>query len=321
MTLAIDADCAFAYWMLPEAVRSQEKRSSHESLKERIKAGSLPSWAYAPNGQVPVVVTSRRERVRQEKVCCRLCLAELGCDSFAFTETGIPVVSPECCFVRLAGVLSFHELVRAGNFLCSAFAIDEAGCLMGRGMPITTKKRLATYIDSIHGANGIKTARKAIRFIADNAASPAEVDACILMCLPAMRGGYACPMPEFNGHIKLNDAAVRSLGYSDCYCDLLWRRAKCAVEYTSEQHHTGYRKQAQDEIRRAALESMGYRVHLLTKPQVQGQAAFEGVVRVVLKALGKRMPRQTLESWGRQHVLRKDLLSEPSWILRHACRM
>lgn len=321
MTIAIDADCALAYWMLPEATRRLKRRPSQETLSERIRAGSLPSWAYDPNGHVHVIATTRRERIRQEKVCCRLSLAELGSDSFVFTETGIPVVSPECCFVRLAGILSFHELVKVGNLLCASFAIDEAGCLMSRGAAITTKNRIAAYVDSVHDANGIKTARKAVRFIADNAASPAEVDACLLLCLPVMRGGFACPMPEFNGHVGLRPEVARTLGYFDCYCDLIWRGAKCVVEYTSELHHTGYEKQARDEMRRAALESMGYRVYLLTKTQMQGQAAFEGIARPVLKAHGKRMPRRTLEALGRQHALRRDLLFKPSWILRHACRM
>lgn len=118
-----------------------------------------------------------------------------------------------------------------------------------------------------------------------------------------MHGGYGCPMPELNGHVRLNPVIARSLGYADCYGDLLWRDAKCIVEYTSEQHHTGYRKQARDEMRRAALEAMGYRVFLLTKPQLHNQVAFEGFARAVLRAIGKRMPRRSLEYQSAQYEL------------------
>ena len=136
-----------------------------------------------------------------------------------------------------------------------------------------------------------------------------------------MCGGYGCPAPELNGEIRLRPEVARTLGYSECYCDLLWRDAKCAVEYTSEQFHTGYQKQAKDEMRRAALEAMGYRVFLLTKPQLYGQTAFEGVARPVLKALGKRMPARTSKFQQAQYELRKALLYEPSWVISRACRM
>lgn len=83
----------------------------------------------------------------------------------------------------------------------------------------------------------------------------------------------------------------------------------------------GYRKQANDEIRRAALEAMGYRVFLLTKPQLYNQMAFEGFARPILNTLGRRMPKRTSKFQQTQYDLRKMLLFEPSWILRRACRM
>lgn len=314
MTIAIDADCAFTHWMSPKATRGLKQRRSHETLKERIKSRNLPEWAYAPDGRVHVVVTSEPERIRKKEACSRLISGSMPQSSFEVADSGLPVVSPELCFVRLAGVLSFHELVRAGCYLCGAFVIDELDCLTGRDAPITTAKSIGAFIDSLDQAKGVKQARKAVRFLADGAASPAEVDAYLLLCLPVIHGGYGCPAPELNGHVKLRLDVARTLGYQDCYCDLLWRKAKCAVEYTSEQHHTGYQKQARDEMRRAALEAMGYRVFLMTKPQLYGQRAFEGIARPVMRALGKRMPRETLGFLGKQQALRCNLLFDPHWI-------
>ena len=319
MTLHIDADCALAYWMSSAAGRGTVKRASHETLLERFHSGTVPGWAYGNDMRRQVVAEGKSAFVNRKGLYCRVVMSSLPCDSFAFTDTGLPVVSPEYCFLRLASALSLPELAKVGSLLCAAFSFDEAGCLMERCDPIVSTNTLHRYIKAAGSMKGVVRARRALQFVAAGAASPPEIDAALLLCLPPMHGGYGCPMPELNGHVRLNPVIARSLGYADCYGDLLWRDAKCIVEYTSEQHHTGYRKQARDEIRRAALEAMGYRVFLLTKPQLHNQVAFEGFARAVLCAIGKRMPRRSLEHQSAQYELRKSLLFEPSWAIAHAC--
>lgn len=319
MTLHIDADCALAYWMSSAAGRGAVKRASHETLMERFQSGNLPDWAYGNDMRLHVVAEGKRAFVNRKGLYCRVVMSSLPNASFVFTDTGLPIVSPEYCFLRLASVLSLPELAKVGSLLCAAFSFDEAGCLMERCDPIVSTNTLRRYIKAAGSMKGVVRARRALQFVAAGAASPPEIDATLLLCLPPMHGGYGCPMPEPNGHVRLNPVIARSLGYADCYGDLLWRDAKCIVEYTSEQHHTGYRKQARDEIRRAALEAMGYRVFLLTKPQLHNQVAFEGFARAVLRAIGKRMPRRSLEHQSAQYELRKSLLFEPSWAIAHAC--
>ena len=321
MTMNIDADCALMYWMSSAAKAESKKRRSHETLVERIRVGNLPDWAYGSDSLIHVLVTSDAERVQRKGVRCHLAKAGMPASSFAYADGGVPLVSPECCFLRLARQLSVPELAKTGMLLCASFSFDEERGLVGRRDSLTSAKLLATYISKAGNSAGVKVARRALRFVTDNAASPPEIDASLLLCLPVMLGGYGCPLPELNGHVKLRAEVARTLGYTDCYGDLLWRDAKCIVEYTSEQYHTGYRKQANDEMRRAALEAMGYRVFLLTKPQLYNQVAFEGFAQSVLRTLGKRMPKRTSKFQQAQYDLRKMLLFEPSSILRRACRM
>lgn len=321
MSMNIDADCALVYWMSSAAKIEPKKRRSYETMMERIRVGNLPDWAYGPDGFIHVLVTSDRERVQRKGVRC--CLAKTGMpsSSFVYADGGVPLVSPECCFLRLARQLPVPELAKVGMLLSARFSFDEERGLVGRRNPLTSTKSLAAYIGKADNSAGVKAARRALRFLADNAASPPEIDACLLLCLPVMLGGYGCPLPEINGHVKLRAEVAQTLGYADCYGDLLWRDAKCIVEYTSEQYHTGYRKQVSDEMRRAALEAMGYRVFLLTKPQLYNQVAFEGLVRPILNTLGRRMPKRTSKFQQAQYDLRKMLLFEPSWILRRICRV
>lgn len=321
MTLAIDADCAFAYWMSSSASRETFKRASHETLVERIESGNLPDWSYAPDGTVHVVATSELERVRRQNVTCSRMKTMQKAASFAICDSGFPIVSPEGSFLRLANTLSFPELVKAGLMLCSCFSFDPDACLTGRFEPLATARSIAKCVNLSSNAAGVKKARRAVRFLVDNAASPPEIDTCILLTLPAMVGGYGCPKPELNGHVRLHAEPARALGYEDCYCDLLWRKEKCAVEYTSERFHSGYEKQTRDEIRRVALEAMGYRVFMLTKPQLYSQTAFDVFARNLLRELGRRAPRKSIDFQSKQYELRKNLLYELSWIIKRACRM
>lgn len=319
MTIAIDADCALAYWMSSTASRDTRKQASEKAFAKKLANRDLPEWARAPDGKFHCFATDPRKRLHSKDMLFRYAKTDLPEGSLAEAGDGLVVASPECCYFRLATTLTFAELVKAGMLLSANFAFDDMGKLVGRRKPPTCTKLLRSYIDEIENANGVKLARQAVRSLSDAAASPPEIDTSLLFSLPVRHGGYGCSMPELNGHIKLHPKIARGLGYEDCYCDLLWRKQKCVVEYTSELHHSGYRKQAKDEMRRAALEAMGYRVFLLTKTQLYNQAAFEGFARPVLRVLGKRMPENSARFRATHYELRKTLLYEPSWIVLRAC--
>lgn len=320
MPLSIDADCALTYWMSQHAAKHRPLGNSRgDDLLARFESGSFPDWAFTPAGDAALLATNDVNRIRRNGVSCGIPKVTLPSSSFARTQGGLVVPSPECCYLRLAHMLPLPELAKAGMLLCANFAIDDAGNLSDRHHAPTTTGKIRAYVERANRIHGVKNAQWVLRFLANAAASPPEIDACLLLCLPVMRGGYGCPMPELNGRVRLSARVERSLGYPDCYCDLPWRERRCAVEYTSELHHAGYEKQVKDEIRRAALEAMGYRVFFLTKKQLYNQAAFEGVARIILRTLGRRMPKRTSAHLQAQYDLRKTLLFEPSWIIQRAC--
>lgn len=316
----IDADCALRYLMSDEAneIRKRTSLNSTDGIDNR-SAVSLPQWAYAPDGNAHVIAFSENARNQKHGFESHRVSQTPSPGSLIMLDREVAIPSPEYCFLRLAKTLSLPELVKAGMLLCSSFSIDNSGCIVRRHRPLTSARKLGRYIANNSNIHGVKNARRALRYILDGAASPPEIDSSIILTLRVSQGGYACPLPELNGHIELNSKVARSLGYKDCYCDLLWRKWKCAVEYTSELHHEGYEKQVEDEIRRAAIESMGYRLFFLTKNQLYSQPAFEGFARPLVHQLGKRNQNTVQKMQTAQYALRHDLLYEPSWILRRAC--
>ena len=117
MSINIDADCALMYWMSSVAKVEPKKRRSYETMTERIRVGNLPDWAYDPDGFIHVLVTSDRERMQRKSVRCRLAKAGMPFSSFVYADGGVPLVSPECCFLRLARQLPVPELAKVGMLL------------------------------------------------------------------------------------------------------------------------------------------------------------------------------------------------------------
>ena len=197
MSLHIDADCALAYWMSSAAGRGAAKRASHETLMERFQSGNLPGWAYGNDMRLHVVAEGKSAFVNRKGLYCRVVMSSLPRDSFAFTDTGLPVVSPEYCFLRLASALSLPELAKVGSLLCAAFSFDEAGCLMERCDPIVSTNTLHRYIKAAGSMKGVVRARRALQFVAAGAASPPEIDATLCcayhQCTVGM--GVQCQSP------------------------------------------------------------------------------------------------------------------------------
>lgn len=125
MSLHIDADCALAYWMSSAAGRGAAKRASHETLMERFQSGNLPGWAYGNDMRLHVVAEGKSAFVNRKGLYCRVVMSSLPRDSFAFTDTGLPVVSPEYCFLRLAAPYRCPSLRRWARCFVRRFRLTR----------------------------------------------------------------------------------------------------------------------------------------------------------------------------------------------------
>jgi len=105
----------------------------------------------------------------------------------------------------------------------------------------------------MEGWIGHTRALRALRFVADNAASPMEAVLVMLLTLPYRLGGYGLPMPELNGIIYPKKRVSQFAGKSFYRGDLLWRDAGVVAEYNSDLEHASQNRIAMDAIRRSDL--------------------------------------------------------------------
>jgi very-short-patch-repair endonuclease len=158
------------------------------------------------------------------------------------------------------------------------------------------------------GVRGQKRAARALRYITDNSASPAETTLTMLLTLPYMLGGYKFPMPHLNTRLNFVGIARRSSSKSYYVCDLYWPDFQLAVEYDSDQFHTGANRIANDSKRRNSLTQLGVIVITVTNDQLRSIKEFANLAGQIAVNMNRELRIKNPKFYEAQRILRKQLL-------------
>jgi len=267
-----------------------------------------------------VLVSSDNVRKRHRYLQCHICSGEFPNGSFRRLGSGLVVSSPELCFLQMASVLSFIDLVSLGYELCGSYRLikekttgqEELNKGFRNDLALTSVAKLNSYAMKAVNLKGCKNARRALIFIIDGSASPMETILTMLLTLPYRFGGFGLPYPLLNFGIDIPQSASdsksifpviitisstgsihKSKNVSDnktkYYCDLYWPDKKVALEYDSDEYHTGSSRIEKDAIRRNALASAGVTVITASRRQVSDAGKLHELAEVISKLLGKRI--------------------------------
>ena len=208
---------------------------------------------------------------------------------------GVFIATPALTFLQLAETLTVPALVLLGLELCGTCVSDDGRFI--RSKPLTSKDALTQYVSDHSGERGAAKALEALRYIADNSASPRESQLVALLCLPRKWGGYGFPMPLLNERIDLTTQQQRVLRKNHLRCDLLWPGAQLAIEYDSNTFHAGATKINDDSLRRNVLRSAGITVIDITNTQLKKAEAFHETAIQVDHCLGVNALAKRKASW------------------------
>lgn len=256
-----------------------------------------------------VLVQDAESRCRCDGVACRVVPSGLSRSGVFRIREGLYVVSLEMCFVQLAAVLPFPNLVETGFEFCGRYArpVGERTEL-GKRDPLTDTESLMRFLHGLHRVPGANAARRATAFVLDGSMSPMETSSVLYLCLPASLGGYGLPLPQMNAVVPVSAKDRAYVGKSYYQCDLYWPEARFAIEYDSNVHHTGAARIADDASRRTDLAYLGIEVATLTQGQVSDRRELDRIARLLAKRLGKRLRMERINPSGAQDRLRACLL-------------
>lgn len=259
-------------------------------------------------GPVHCLVSRDCMRSSSPSVVSHRCSLELPPRSVHRLLPGMFVVSPELCFVQMAEVFADRrELVEFGYELCGGYELGEGEGGYRERPALTSVERIDETIAQLGGMHGIKTARWALRYVRAGARSPMETAHVMALVLPKRFGGLGIRSVRMDYRIDLppDVRALTKKGY--VVCDGYVPGARLDIEYNGFHHDENERKVA-DEERRNALETMGYRVRVLTKGAFFSTEAFRRHLEAVMRIVGIRRRDLPLGFWEKQEELRTFLL-------------
>lgn len=186
--------------------------------------------------------------------------------------------------------------------MCKRSTCASAPCVHAR---IPRSSRI--FLSNARGFKGIVVARRAVRHIIANSASPMETNLAMMLCLPYALGGYGIAQPKMNHRVDIPDSLRHCGDSSYRICDLYWPDAALAIEYDSDLAHAGIYKTASDAVRRSTLEALGMAVMSITWPQVVDAAVFDHLAHLVARKTGKQL-RYDLDSFKWQQRKLRSLI-------------
>ena len=201
------------------------------------------------------------------------------------------VSSPELCFLQLAHRhLALPHLVLLGYELCGSYVLrgdSKGGFTNCPGL--SEVGLLRNLVAEAEGYPGCKLARRALAYIADGAASPAESQLAALLSLPTNVGGYGFAVPQLNVRVELSSEAQAEAMRGHFRCDLLWPDSKVAVEYNGAWHYDAREQRDSDVVRSNILADLGISVAVVTAPQLYDADAFDAFAKRLAHRLGRRL--------------------------------
>lgn len=253
--------------------------------KPRIDAGHpVPSGCCCP---ISLIACGDEARLKNGSAVTSRC-SLLPDRSVVECEEGFFVLSPEMCFVHMAGRLSIVDTVLLGFELCGTYvACPGLSACYGRS-PICSKASLLEFARRAKGVPGRRRAMRALSYVLDGSASPMETIFAMMLCLPYRMGGFGLPEPELNYGIRVQKAFPKPRQTRVRYADLCWPDLHLICEYDSDEFHPEERR-GYDAMRRNDLRLSGYTVVEVGKDSVCRYDRFVALARTLAGALGKRL--------------------------------
>ncbi|MDO4853870.1 MAG: hypothetical protein Q4A43_00355 [Coriobacteriia bacterium] len=266
---------------------------------------------------------------------------DLPQSSFLKFNEAVFVACPELTFREAANDLNLIQLIRLGYELCGFYSLGPCATSSKPTVlprkPRTTPEMIRSYLQSCPNGPNKRKAIKAAGLVLPSAASPMETNLSMLLSLPTSLGGFGLPAPKLNYPIRVLDnrislgngassnnrtsssngpssptassasASSKILSEKTLRCDLCWPDERFALEYDSDQFHSGRKKLNKDSRRRALLESAGIHVVSVTKKQILGIVPLREIANITAKQLGVRLRIRRKDFDERHLLLRREL--------------
>lgn len=211
------------------------------------------------------------------------------------------VAAPEFVFLQMASQLPEIDAILLGFELCGSYVPDAHDIRGFRTRdPLTSTRRIGTFLHGCSGQRGVRMARKALAHVIDESASPMETAMAAMLTFPTRLGGMGFERPELNKKI-VAEASVRKI-------DLLWPKLKFGLEYNGRLYHAGEQAHERDERRKNAILASGIELMVVYYRDIAQPFYFDQLVSRICKVTHQRRRVRVRDFKLRQSLLRARVL-------------
>lgn len=204
-------------------------------------------------------------------------------------NAGLLVPEPELAVAQAACELGDLGVIWALSLLCGDFSFSGSSGALVRCEPLSSMRRVSGFIERSAGLTGVGILRRVSPYVVERAASPPEIDLALKLSLPPAYGGSGLPRPDLNARINLGERAAMTTGRGYVVPDVLWRDAKCALEYDSDEIHLNPEQARLDSTKRFALSLMGYETVSVTNLMLKDRRSMDRLACSLARILGVRI--------------------------------
>ena len=311
MTLYVNNKTAMRFWCM---VASSLEDVTNPCTICEVKNASTTLRSIDPNSLeglvdgshvVHLLVGDPNQRTQSPRFEYHLRTKAYPLGAFRRLSHDVLVASPELCFIEMANTLPFFKLVEFGYLLCGTYTLNPEVESPNKRKPLTTKRKLASFIDRMGNARGCAIARKALDFAIEGSASVRETKTTILLCTPSRLGGYGLNWPELNYRIDFTEEEQRMFGRPYVVIDLYWHASYFGLEYDGEKGHSEEADVSRDRRKDSELSYHGIRILRVDKVQLANPFQVYVLAKKCGRALGKTIRKPT----QRQLEARRELFN------------
>ena len=238
------------------------------------EAAGIDRAALGIGARLHLAVPTRADVIRIKGVTSNVITGGLPEGALLNIAPGLYCVHPAVIAAQLA-----PDLDRIGRIvllyeLCGRYATSVDGPDgYAEVEPLATVSGLGKMCARLAGLRGIALVRDALRFVADDAASPAEAEMAMRLGLPRRMGGYGFGVPQLNREIPVmgtryeNGRPVQAERLRRP--DLLWPDLGIALDYHGERSHRSFRQVDRDLRRSNELQTSEVTCFTLTRHQAR----------------------------------------------------
>ena len=253
---------------------------------------------------VDIYVTQGERRARAARKTAHLLPKSLPPRSIVQISTHVFAISPEAALSHVCAGLSRAEAVRLLGEFCGRYATDpgQEGGFLGCD-PLVDTEGLAAFCACASGFRGAARMANHLPFVCNGCASPMETAMIASLCLPPHDGGYGLPLPQANLPMLPTDTVLPLMDRSHYVGDAVWPEHRVVAEFDSKAVHANQTAVAHDNVRRTAIEAMGYHVVNVTLPTLATPKLLGKVATDLFKRLGRRLrPERFDAAWRKRQA-------------------